>query len=104
MTTIIKSMFFTPTAAFAWFAILLAARDISAEIFLSEDAISLAFAICATIVALSFAMIVFTGTGKDLLEKLTKPGVLWRAVQLPPPDFWWSPCFGRDHRFSGENF
>jgi len=78
----LRPLFFSPTAAFAWFAILLAARDISAEVFLAENSLSLAFAICTTIVVLSFAMILISGQGLDLIAKLKSPGVLWRATLL----------------------
>lgn len=80
--TVLKILFGSPAAAFAWFAILIAMRDISAELFLDEDPVSLAFLVSSTIVLLSLGMVFVRGSFFELVEKLKRPGAMWRASVL----------------------
>lgn len=78
----VKTLLLSPVAAFAGFAVLIAMRDISAELLLNEDPVSLAFLVSSVIVALSIIMVLVSLSLGDLLRKLKKPQTIWRAAVL----------------------
>ena len=77
----------SPNIAFAMFVILLAARDVGADLLLLDDTqesrTCLAFLICATISVLSFAILAVNGDGLGSLpSKLQRKGVRTRVIAL----------------------
>lgn len=71
-----------PKLLFVLFAVLIATRDILTELFLHEDAISLAFLVTATIAGISCVGIVCSGRLPSFLRKIRKPQAIKCSVIL----------------------
>lgn len=68
--------------AFAAFAVLIALRDVSFELFLQEKPVAFAFLVCATIATLAVVIVTLQRGWSALLSKLCEKGALPRAVLL----------------------